>query len=106
MVHNHFVCSTGSWVTAIVKTVFAGDKRVAATIRDMLESNLKATEVRIYTATFFSPVAGIIYFREVPDSVAGVQVYGKLYHTTGSDTTQGHNWHVHEFAVCSCPSSF
>ena len=78
---------------------FVGAVRVAATIRDQLEYPVDPQLARIYTATFFSPVAGTIYFREVPGSEAGVQIYGKLYHTTDSATTEQHNWHVHENAV-------
>lgn len=47
----------------------------------------------IYSATFFSPVAGKVYFQQVDDSV--VTISGKLYWVTTSGPTSNHTWHIH-----------
>lgn len=70
---------------------------VAATIFIDAEENTPPPTTYIYTATFFSPVAGTIYFRQVEG--AETVVFGKLYHVTDSETTSGHTWAVHEFGV-------
>ena len=72
---------------------------VAATIREKLEELPVPQPLRIFTATFFSPVAGTVYFREVPDTEIGVQIYGKLYYTDGTATTTEHEWDLHELPV-------
>lgn len=47
----------------------------------------------LYSATFFSPVAGKVLFWQMGESV--VTVFGKLYWVTTSGSTVNHNWQIH-----------
>ena len=74
-----------------------GTTTVAASIINKLEEKIPPATVRVYTATFFSPVAGTIYFRQVENLETAI--YGKLYHVTDSGTTTDHAWAVNTFGV-------
>ena len=82
-------------VTMATSFLSPDEVQVVATIFDDVEENAGVT---IYTSTFFSPVAGTIYFRQV-QGAKETTIFGKVYHVTSSVVTSGHNWHVHENAV-------
>lgn len=83
---------------AILFPPWSGDTPVAATILLTEEEYTPSPTVSIYTATFFSPVAGTIYFRQVEGGET--TVFGKLYHVTSLGTTSGHPWSIQEYEVC------
>ena len=53
----------------------------------------------LLSATFFSPVAGTIFFRQ--SSMGPVSIFGKLYYVTDMEATFNQDWHVHEYPVNS-----
>lgn len=80
-----------------IQISFTGQGRICATIRSQDERNGSPNDLTIYSATFFSPVAGTIFFRQFSNN--SVTIYGKLFYVTNSPTTMNHTWHVHELGV-------
>ena len=73
-----------------------GANFVCGTIRSTIESQA-GTEVITLSATFISPLAGVIYLRQAGSEHA--VIFGKLFWVNRMETTRQHNWHIHENTV-------
>jgi len=63
----------------------------------------EASSPRIFVATFVSPVAGKIYFRELDKELGiGTFIFAQLFYTnTGAVSTQGHLWGIYNNSLVS-----
>ena len=73
-----------------------GENFVCATIRSTTEESEDA-EVVTLSATFIAPVGGVMYLRQVNNEHA--IMFGKVFWVDGTNSTQNHNWHIHENIV-------
>ena len=69
-----------------------GNEDVCGTIYSSTEM-MDGSNVALLQASFVYPFGGTMYFRQVQGESA--VIFGKIFWTTGSDNTMGHNWHVH-----------
>ena len=78
-----------------------GMEDVCATIYSSSEV-IEGISVTLLQAAFVFPFGGTMYFRQVEGE--DVVIFGKIYWVTDTDTTMGHNWHVHlnQVSVCVC----
>lgn len=74
-----------------------GTEDVCATIYSSSEV-VDNRDVAFLQASFVYPFGGTIFFRQVDGE--SVVMFGKIFWTTNSTTTMGHNWHVHINQVC------
>lgn len=73
----------------------AGPNFACASIRSQRE--IQGAEVVTLSATFISPVAGTIFFRQVDGEEA--TMFGKFFWVDLTGPTQEHNWHIHNNPV-------
>ena len=72
-----------------------GPNFACASIRSQGEIN--GLEVVTLSATFISPIAGTIFFRQVYGEEA--TMFGKFFWVDLTGLTEAHNWHIHEDLV-------
>ena len=80
----------------VIHAATDGANFVCGTIRSTIEKS-RDTEVVTLSATFISPLAGVIYLRQAGSEHA--VMFGKLFWVNGISTTTDHNWHIHETMV-------
>ena len=80
---------------SVVIHELAGPNFACATIRSQDETN--GLEAVTLSATFISPIAGTIFFRQVPGEEA--TMFGKFFWVDLTGPTEAHNWHIHEDLV-------
>jgi hypothetical protein len=96
---SYFISPPLSLSFTLPLSPYTGNSIVAATIFSKEEVLMPPPTVRILSATFFSPVAGTIYFRRISRDGRETAVFGKLYHVSDSATTMGHNFAIKNLEV-------